>query len=127
MLSFQGAHSNKWVSAEYFGAKSSIASVLQIATLLSGLTYSAVALFLKFSGIAFIGANNFYKTQHVYAKAISAFYERHMAAVRARFPEDGRKVTCLADSRYDTPGQIITYDKATNRLFHNIYHWKNAL
>ena len=99
-------HENKWISTEYFGAKSSIASILQIAVILSGLTYSAAALFLKFAGVSFIGADNFYKAQRVYAKAINAFYERHMTAVRAAFPENGPKVTCMADSRYDTPGKF---------------------
>ena len=130
---FQKGHKDKWMSTDFYGAKSVVLVLVQIATILSGLTYSSGALFLRFVGINIGSGYSFYAAQRAYGRAIQAVYDKHMASIRGNLPSD--ELCCMADTRYDTPGKLyllFVLFKLPCKLMikihlsylHNIFHQK---
>ena len=96
------------MSTDYYGSKSSIHLLLQISTIMAGLTYGSMALFMKFLGVQIGKASNFYKSQKIYGKAIDVFFNDHIAKVKNDMSA-ATSLTCMMDVRYDTPGNLYNW------------------
>lgn len=57
-------------------------------------------------GVVIGSTSNFYKAQHIYAKAVDKFYREHVQEVQDQLA-NRTDMACLFDVRYDTPGNLL--------------------
>ena len=99
---FQNGHEGKWLSTPYYGGKAAVQLVLQIGTIMAGLTWAPVHMMLSFMGVSVGSTSAFFTNQRIYRDAVGRYFDQEMEAVRRTHGTGGRIV--LFDTRYDTPG-----------------------
>ena len=113
---FQSGHQMSWCTTPMYGGRSAVSLLLHLATLLSGLIWTATSSLLSFAQVSCGCASAFYKNQKLFVVSIHEKFASLMIATRQKFK--GKPLTGIIDSRYDSPGNYTPVHKK-RRLYWN--------